>query len=275
MKRKVLTLALAFMALTAKAQTGILMLHYGTLNEQARRNTLEKIDSLVHGAFSQVPVETAYMANGILRGMEKQGIYGQTAAEGMAKLIRKGCSKILVQTTFLLDGTMMKEAEREVNLFAPKVKQMIWSKPLIYSTDDGRFILEVLQKEIPHAADEQVVLVGHGSADAANAMYSQLEYLAAHAGFPEFTVGTIEGFPSLDDVLERLQERKVRKVVLVPLLYIAGNHQVKDINGVWKETLEKAGFQVRVVNRGLGELPIIQEHILHQMNLLLNHEGHE
>ena len=55
---------------------------------------------------------------------------------------------------------------------------------------------------------------------------------------------------------------KNKNVLLVPLLYIAGNHQKDDIDGVWKTQLQSKGYHVDVVGKGLGEMTEIQEMII-------------
>ncbi|HCD77419.1 MAG TPA: hypothetical protein DEQ27_03555, partial [Prevotella sp.] len=72
------------------------------------------------------------------------------------------------------------------------------------------------------AGKSQVVLVGHGSDSPANAMYSQLDYLLKDEGKAEWHVGTIEGYPTIENVERQLRKSKTKRVVLVPLLYIAG-----------------------------------------------------
>ncbi len=70
-------------------------------------------------------------------------------------------------------------------------------------------------------------------------------------------VGGVEGYPGFDEVLEDLRLRDVKKVILKPFMVVAGDHAVKDMVGneeySWKSLLEKEGFEVVVITRGLGE----------------------
>ena len=106
------------------------------------------------------------------------------------------------------------------------------------------------------------MLVGHGSDCPANAMYSQIDYLLKAEGKPSWHVGTIEGFPTIDNVEKQLAGVRNPNVLLVPLLYIAGNHQKDDIDGVWKQQLQTKGYHVEVFGKGLGEMKEIQEMII-------------
>ena len=72
-------------------------------------------------------------------------------------------------------------------------------------------------------------------------------------------MSTLEGYPTLRTVKAQLRSLKARRVRLVPLLFVAGNHAKNDIAGEWKEALEKEGLQVDCRLEGLGEIPEIQD----------------
>lgn len=274
-RRIFLSIGLLCITFLLHAQTGILIVHYGTQNQVSREKTIDVMDNLVKFRFPTIHSETAYLAPGIIRNLEKKGVYKQTVCEAMAKLIRQGCKDIIVQSTLLLDGTMFSALKDDVNLFSRKVNSIHFGNPLITTNGDVAAILDIIQQQVPHQADEQIVLVGHGTADAANAMYSQIAYQALYDGPKDMQMGTIEGFPSLQDVSARIQENGKKKLVLVPLLYIAGNHQKEDIEGIWKPHFEQQGYSVTVWQRGLGEYKPIQERILSNITELLNEVHHE
>ena len=131
-------------------------------------------------------------------------------------------------------------------------------------------MLDKIAAHIGAQADEQVVVVGHGSDSPANAVYSQLDLLAKYGGKTAWHVGTIESFPTLTDVLGQLAKDPRKKVVVVPLLFMAGNHNDADIKGVWGDALKAAGYQVRFISEGLGEMPEVRQLIISNINQLLN-----
>ena len=69
----------------------------------------------------------------------------------------------------------------------------------------------------------------------------------------------IEGYPTQETTVAQIKAMKGRKVTLVPLLFVAGDHARNDIAVDWKEALEKQGFTVEVSLEGLGEVPEIQD----------------
>ncbi|WP_288807989.1 sirohydrochlorin cobaltochelatase, partial [uncultured Mitsuokella sp.] len=112
--------------------------------------------------------------------------------------------------------------------------------------------------------DAELVLLGHGSPHRHNPVYERLQaeidaqQLPIHVGVLEST-----DTPDFPMVLERLQKRKVREVLLAPLLLTSGMHVARDMAGEgeasWKARLEKAGFSVTPILEGLGESPLFRQ----------------
>jgi sirohydrochlorin cobaltochelatase len=82
------------------------------------------------------------------------------------------------------------------------------------------------------------------------------------AGHTNYYVGTVEAAPNLEDVLAAVQAGNYKRVVLRPLMVVAGDHANNDMageeEGSWKATFEDAGYDVTCIIRGLGELEAIQ-----------------
>lgn len=156
----------------------------------------------------------------------------------------------------------MASLRRDVESLAPFFDEIRVGEPLLCSVDDCRKVAEILLQRHGDRADAKkhahVVFVGHGTYAPANATYSQMEHLFRHLGGPLFHVATIEGYPTLETLLADLKAAKARKVTLVPMLLVAGDHATNDISGEWKEALEAAGMEVDVVLEGLGQVPEIQ-----------------
>lgn len=254
-------------AQTAQAdKTGILLVHYGTQNDNSRAATIDKLNKRVAEENADCAVLEAYAAPSVIRMLDKRGIHKLNIAEALDSLKALGCSKLTVQSTMLLDGVMTDMLRREVEKKKGGFNTASVARPLLYNADDCRRMAQMIRKNLEAGnwlkGKPQVVLVGHGSDSPANAMYCQLDYLLQDEGFEGWHVGTIEGYPTIENVERQLRKQKNRNVLLVPLLYIAGNHQREDIDGKWKEQLEKDGFKVSVLDKGLGEMDEIQTMII-------------
>ena len=96
----------------------------------------------------------------------------------------------------------------------------------------------------------------------ANAAYAQMEHVL-RGKCPRVYIATVEGYPTLDSVVEQLQkEPQIRRLTLAPFMLVAGDHARNDMAGSedsWKEVLEGKGYEVRCILKGLGECPAIQK----------------
>lgn len=273
-QRNILTIVFTlFCVATIMAQnvdnekTGILLVHYGTSNDKSRAQTIDKLNSRVAETFPDCAVVEAYSAPSVIKTLAKRGIKKLYISQALDSLKALGCNKLVVQSTMLLDGVMTEMLRTEVGKVKNDFRAVSVVRPLLYSVDDCRTMIEMLTKSL--LADKsvatkksQVVLVGHGSDSPVNAMYSQIDYLLKAEGKSSWHVGTIEGFPKIENVEQQLKNSKNKNVILVPLLYIAGNHHKEDIDGVWKTQLQTKGYHVDVFGKGIGEMTEIQNMIL-------------
>mgnify|MGYP003543470407 FL=1 len=273
-QRNILTIVFTlFCVATIMAQnvdnekTGILLVHYGTSNDKSRAQTIDKLNSRVAETFPDCAVVEAYSAPSVIKTLAKRGIKKLYISQALDSLKALGCNKLVVQSTMLLDGVMTEMLRTEVGKVKNDFRAVSVVRPLLYSVDDCQIMIEMLTKSL--LADKsvatkksQVVLVGHGSDSPANAMYSQIDYLLKAEGKSSWHVGTIEGFPKRENVEQQLKNSKNKNVILVPLLYIAGNHQKEDIDGVWETQLQTKGYHVDVFGKGIGEMTEIQNMII-------------
>jgi len=107
-----------------------------------------------------------------------------------------------------------------------------------------------------------ICFMGHGTEADSNSVYTKMQETLTAAGHTNYFVGTVEATPSLDDVIAAVKESGFKKVVLRPLMIVAGDHANNDMagdeDGSWKTEFEKAGFEVTTVVEGLGGLTDIQ-----------------
>ena len=114
-------------------------------------------------------------------------------------------------------------------------------------------------------------MVGHGTYTPATAQYAMLDYMLKEKGFKDYSVGTIEGYPTFDTMVAQVKANGTKKVLLIPFMFVAGDHAKNDIAGEWKEMLEKEGFTVSAQLEGLGQIPEIQEIFIDHIRFGLKH----
>ena len=265
MRCKLLILLVLFGSVVAGAQekTALLLVHFGTSYDDTRAKTIDAVNTKACEDFPEFTFREAWTSRMIIRKLKGRGIVKDTPLEALMRLRVDGYTHVLVQSTTLLEGAEMASLRRDVESLAPFFDEIRVGEPLLYSVDDCRKVAEILLRRHGDKADAKkhahVVFVGHGTYAPANATYSQMEHLFQHLGGSLFHVATIEGYPTLETLLADLKVAKARKVTLVPMLLVAGDHATNDISGEWKEALESAGMEVEVILEGLGQIPEIQQ----------------
>ena len=82
-------------------------------------------------------------------------------------------------------------------------------------------------------------------------------------------VGTVEAFPDLEALMDAVRDSGYHRVVLTPLMLVAGDHANNDMASdepdSWKTRFTESGLPARAVIRGLGEyekvLDLYQAHL--------------
>jgi sirohydrochlorin cobaltochelatase len=126
--------------------------------------------------------------------------------------------------------------------------------------EDMDVAAKALAPDVALAAKQDAALVymGHGNEFFSTGIYIEFQEVLQNM-YPQtpILIGTVEGFPSLDNVVSELTQLKIRKVVLKPLMIVAGDHANNDMAGdedsSWKSTFKQAGIRVECVLHGLGE----------------------
>ena len=263
MKRTFSFLFAALLALTLQAQErqALLMVHFGTTHDSTRLKTIDAINEKVRQAFPDYEFAEAYTSRIVASRLAKRGIVKPSVTDALLGLRAKGCRRVVVQPTYIIDGIEMQRLRNEVEQVRPFFDDIQVGTPLLYTVDDAQQVCQLLVAR--HKAErkkrEHVVFVGHGTEGPATALYSQLDYMLAAAGHDNYHVATIEGYPTLQTLIARLKQQHAKTVMLVPLLFVAGDHATNDISVEWREALEREGFSVRLCIEGLGEVPEIQE----------------
>jgi len=103
-----------------------------------------------------------------------------------------------------------------------------------------------------------LVYMGHGNEYYSSGIYAEFQEVMRKT-YPKakIFIGTVEGFPSLDNVVSALTDHKIKQVLVKPLMIVAGDHATNDMagdeSGSWKNTFKRSGIQVTCVRHGLGE----------------------
>jgi len=231
--------------------------------------------NMIRGIWRKRQGDPDYISNNPAVPLEILAVQGPLAT--IANLQDEGFTTILVQPTHVTLGEeylnllscvqglnsirTIKEKNRPFN-------QLVIGRPALgtmgdvhpYPRDIER-VAGALAADIDLAAKSGSALVymGHGNdyfpsggaylqfADTMNSLFPQVKTY----------IGSVEGFPALEQVLKELKRDKVRKVLLKPFMTVAGDHSKNDMAGPeadsWQSILTREGFEVTSVLQGMGE----------------------
>ena len=247
--------------------TAVLMVHFGTTYDDTRAKTIDAINAKVKKEFPGLAFTEAYTSKIVMARLEKRGIRKESPTDALLRLRGEGHRRILIQPSYIIDGIEMERLCKETDNLRPFFDSLTIGTPLLHSVEDAEQVCNILAGR--HPADtkkrEHVLFVGHGTESPATALYSQLDYVMHAQGHPNHHVATIEGYPTLETAIREMKQMKCRRVTLVPLLFVAGDHANNDIAVEWKQQLEEQGFSVDLHIEGLGEVPEIQDQYIHKM----------
>lgn len=236
----------------------IVAAHFGTTHEDTKEKTIDVINEKLKKEFDKLDFFQVYTSRIINRVLLKRGIENLNTTQILEKLVEQGYQHVIIQPTYIINGTEMEALKREVEKFSDKFEDIRVGTPLLTGVEDYFNLVEVMKKEIGTLKeDEGVVMIGHGTEHPALSAYPMLAYIMRDLECPIY-IGTVEGYPGVDNVVRELKRDNKRKVTLMPLMFVAGDHAKNDIAEDWKEALEENGFEVEVNLKGLGEIESIQ-----------------
>ena len=255
-----------------ETKKAILVVSFGTTHEETRKVTIDAIERDLAQAFPDRRLYRGWTSRMIVRRLRERGICFDTLEEALCRMQEDGIRDVLVQPTHLISGW---ENDRMLQLLrehAAGFRAITVGRPLLDTDADHRQMAQILAEEYlqKEEAGDLLVLMGHGSSDKpeVNRIYPLMERAFRDMGCQNVIVGTVEGEPGVEDVLQQLGELRasVRTVHLAPLMIVAGDHAKNDMAGdgeeSWKNLIEERGFSVRVHLRGLGEIAGVRSMIL-------------
>lgn len=242
----------------------ILAVSFGTSFREARISAIEAIENAFGDAFPGLPVYRAWTSGMIRRkllrteGMEIDGV-----TEAMGRMRRDGITDVLIQPTHIVNGIENEQMKADALAWQDQFHSISFGTPLLTSQEDCQKVIEAVAQEFAGLGrEEALVLMGHGTTHYANSVYAALDYQFKDTGHPNIYLGTVEAYPSMESLLSMLRAAQPSQVVLAPFMIVAGDHARNDMAGEeedsWKRRLEREGFSVSCVMKGLGEYPAIR-----------------
>lgn len=257
----------------AEARTALLIIHYGSSDDATRLATIDRITSDMRAAFPETEVREAYISRPVRENLAKRGIKTDSPVEALLRLRVEGYDSVYVQSTTIIDGTEMAVVRESVSSVRPFFSFINVGNPLLETPEDCQELVNILA-DYPCSDDEAVVYVGHGNMLPSTATYTQLDYIFANRSLTRFHVSTIEGYPDVKATLNEVgADKGIKKLILIPLLLVCGNHTKHDIAEDFAGALRQAGFEVEIKMRGLGEVRAVRNLYVEKARALMQPVG--
>ena len=244
----------------------LLVLSFGTSYNDSRRLTIGAIENDLEKAFPDYSVRRGFTANIIIDHVQRRdGILIDDVDAALNRAVNNGVKTLVVQPTHLMHGLEYDELVEAVSEYADAFEQVVFGEPLLSSDEDFSRVEKAITEWTAEYDDGETAIcfMGHGTEAASNAVYQKMQDLLTADGYTNYFVGTVEAETSLEDVLAAVQAGNYKRVVLEPLMVVAGDHANNDMAGdeedSWKTAFEVAGYEVECLLRGLGENEAIRE----------------
>lgn len=240
---------------------GILVVSFGTSFDETREKNITAIEQEIREL--GYPVYRAFTSNIIRKVLAKREIFIDDVTEAMHRMVADGVTEVYVLPTHLLYGYEYEKMMSMIESYEAQFQVLKIGKPLLADTEDMLEALSGLIEAIEVAEDEAIVFMGHGTEHFANAVYPALNYMAREQGYSHVFVGTVEGYPLIDVVISEVKKAGYQKVLLTPLMLVAGDHAANDMSGddedSWKSLFHANGVETRILLKGLGEYEEIRK----------------
>ena len=245
----------------------ILVVSFGTSYNNSRELTIGGIESAIAKAFPDYTVARAFTADTIIKILkDRDNIAIDNVDEALVRASKNGIKTLVVQPTHLMNGFEYTDLQKTLAKYESKFSKVVLAQPLLTSDADFAAVADAITAKTKKFDDgtTAICFMGHGTEAASNGVYAKMQEVLASKGYANYYVGTVEAKPSVEDLLAAIKAKgSYKKVVLNPLMVVAGDHANNDMAGdeddSWKSIFQKAGFEVECVLEGLGQDAAIQQ----------------
>ena len=274
---------------TEQGKVAIVLASFGTTVPSAVE-AITNIQDQVKKAFPGIPVKISFTSNIIRsvwkerqadakkwlgKGIPKEILYVKNIIATVGNLREDGYRNIIVQPTHMFFMEQAQDLSSYVNALASikttKEKWMpfdniVMGRPALGGPGDKYDYHDDMEKALKTLADDvklakkknaKLVYMGHGNEHWSTGIYMEAAKKMCEL-YPDIVtyIGSVEGFPGIEDVARYLSHHNSGNIVLKPFMIVAGDHATNDMAGdeedSWKSILTKQGFKVTTVLKGLG-----------------------
>lgn len=266
----------------------LLVVSFGTSYNDSRVTDIKGIEDALQEAYPDWSVRRAFTAQIIINHIQaRDGIKIDNMEQAMERAVANGVKNLVIQPTHLMHGAEYDEMMETLARYEDQFAAVAVAQPLlgevgedasVVNEDKAHVAKDVTDEAVTQAGYESLeaaeadqtafVFIGHGTAHVAKVSYSQMQAQMQALGYQNVFIGTVEGEPeetACASVIEAVKEAGYTKVVLRPLMVVAGDHANNDMAGddddSWKSMFHACGAFAQVDSQiaGLGSIDAVQQ----------------
>ena len=266
----------------------LLVVSFGTSFNDSRAQDIKGIEDALQEAYPDWSVRRAFTAQIIINHVQaRDDEHIDNMQQALDRAVANGVKNLVVQPTHLMHGAEYDEMTAAIEEYKDKFESVAIAEPMLGEVgEDATAINEDKEAVAKAITDEAVkiadydsmeaaaedgtafVFMGHGTSHTANVTYDQMQTQMENLGFTNAFIGTVEGEPedtACDAVIAQVKDAGFKKVILRPLMVVAGDHANNDMAGddddSWKSMFEASGEfdSVDCQIEGLGRIDAVEQ----------------
>ena len=266
----------------------LLVVSFGTSFNDSRVADIKSIEDALQAANPDWSVRRAFTAQIIINHIQaRDGEKIDNMEQALERAVANGVKNLVVQPTHLMHGAEYDEMMEMVDSYRDKFESVAIAEPLLGEVGSDATVINADKEAVAKAITAEAVktagfdsldaaaedgtafvFMGHGTSHTAKVSYTQMQSQMNALGYKNVFIGTVEGEPeetACENVIEAVKAAGYTKVVLRPLMVVAGDHANNDMAGddedSWKSQFEASGEfdSVDCQIAGLGEVADIQQ----------------
>ena len=266
----------------------LLVVSFGTSYNSSRAEDIKGIEDALQAAYPDWSVRRAFTAQIIINHVQARDDEKiDNMQQALDRAVANGVKNLVVQPTHLMHGAEYDEMVEAVEEYQDKFESIAIAEPMLGEVGDDATAVNDDKKAVAEAITAQAVseagydsadaaaedgvafvFMGHGTSHTAKVSYSQMQSQMEELGYKNVFIGTVEGEPedtACDAVIDKVNEAGYTKVVLRPLMVVAGDHANNDMAGSdddsWMSMFEASGYfeSVDAQIEGLGRIDTIEQ----------------
>ena len=266
----------------------LLVVSFGTSFNDSRAEDIKGIEDKLQEAYPDWSVRRAFTAQIIINHVQaRDGEKIDNMQQALDRAVANGVKNLVVQPTHLMHGAEYDEMVEAVDESKDKFESVAIAEPMLGEVGEDATVINDDKKAVAEAITSQAVseagydsvdaaaedgtafvFMGHGTSHTANVTYDQMQTQMENLGYKNVFIGTVEGEPedtACDVVIDKVKEAGYKKVILRPLMVVAGDHANNDMAGddedSWKSQFEASGAfdSVDAQIEGLGRIDAVEQ----------------